>query len=70
MSAGKCPFTGLACDGGKVYSDGTVGCAFKKEPDAVCEWTGELPEGTSPRDFYNQALMEAAMRREGGGDAV
>ena len=58
MNDSRCPFTGGACDGGAVYDDGTVGCAYKDAPDEPCAWVGELPPGTSPRDFYNQTVME------------
>ena len=55
----ECPFTGLGCDGGETYPDGTIGCAFKESPDAECAWIADVPDGTSPRDFYNQTIMEA-----------
>lgn len=55
----RCPFTGGACDGGTIHADGTVGCGFRESPDTTCKWTAELPDGMSPRDFYNAALMEA-----------
>ena len=54
-----CPFTGGRCDGGEIHPDGTIGCAFKREPSDECEWTAELPEGASPRDRYNELMMEA-----------
>lgn len=60
MDDGKCPFVGAGCDGGTVSADGWVGCAYKAHAGDVCEWTAELPAGTSPRDFYNAMAMEAA----------
>ena len=59
MSTCKCPFTGAECDGGTMFQDGTIGCAYKTAPDAECAWIAKLPEGVSPRDFYNQSIMEA-----------
>ncbi len=56
--SGRCPFTGGRCDGGETYPNGTVGCGYKATPDAECKWLAELPDGASPRDFYNQAIME------------
>lgn len=55
----ECVFTGLACDGGLVHPDGTVGCGFKEAPDAGCAWMADVPDGKSPRDFYNETIMEA-----------
>lgn len=55
----NCPFTRGECDGAEMYDDGTIGCAFMEAPDAECAWIAELPEGASPRDFYNQTIMEA-----------
>ena len=56
----ECLFIPTAeCDGGAIHADGTIGCAFKEAPDAECSWIADVPEGTSPRDFYNQAIMEA-----------
>ena len=55
----NCPFTRGECDGGIVHEDGNVGCAFKEAPDAECAWMAELPEGMSPRDFYNEKVLEA-----------
>lgn len=56
----ECLFIPTAeCDGGTIHADGTIGCAFKEAPDAECSWIADVPEGTSPRDFYNQAIMEA-----------
>ena len=57
--SGPCPFVGCGCDGGAIHADGTVGCGFKEHPDALCAWMDELPPNTSPRDFYNAAVMEA-----------
>jgi len=62
MSAVKCPFTGLACDGGTVDIYGTVGCAYKRSPEGECAWTRDVPGGVSPRDFYNQSVMDAMTR--------
>jgi len=59
MGDTECMFTGGTCDGGMIYEDGTVGCGFKESPDAECSWIVDVPEGTSPRDFYNQSIMEA-----------
>lgn len=58
MGALKCPFTGGECDGGTPHADGTAGCGYKATPSSECEWLAELPDGTSPRDFYNQTVME------------
>lgn len=55
----RCPFTTGRCDGGEIYADGTVGCGFAPDAGGECEWMAELPDGTSPRDFYNAALMDA-----------
>ena len=58
MGDSRCSFTGSACDGGLVYGDGTVGCGYKGAPGDECAWLDELTDGTSPRDFYNQTVME------------
>ena len=57
--SGECPFTGRGCDGGETYQDVTVGCGFMESPDAECAWMADVPDGTSPRDFYNAKMMEA-----------
>ena len=54
-----CPFTRSECDGGTVYEDGTIGCGFRETPDSECEWMTDLSDGQSPRDYYNELLMEA-----------
>lgn len=59
MDCYECPFTGCECDGGAIYPNGTVGCAFKGSPDSECAWLADVPDGTSPRDFYNEKIMEA-----------
>ena len=50
----------MECDGGTVYANGTIGCGFKESPGTKCAWMADLPEGASPRDFYNEKIMEAA----------
>ena len=56
----SCPFVPIfICDGGTIHADGTVGCAFRETPEGECAWIADVPEGTSPRDFYNQTIMEA-----------
>ena len=57
MDTEQCPFTGGECDGGIVYPDGTVGCGFKPSADDECVWFTDVPDGMSPRDFYNDAVI-------------
>jgi len=53
-----CPFTSLECDGGEMYADGTVGCWAKESPDAACSALADVPDGMTPRDYYNETLMK------------
>ena len=55
--AERCPFTGGECDGGTA-GDGWAGCGYKDAPDSRCLWADDVPESTSPRDFYNDTVME------------
>ncbi|MBQ9002161.1 MAG: hypothetical protein IJ087_09940 [Eggerthellaceae bacterium] len=59
MSESECLFTGCECDGGRTHADGATGCAYKETPDSECAWLADVPDGTSPRDFYNEKIMEA-----------
>ena len=60
MGTNQCPFTRGACDGGEIHANGTVGCGYKVSPDSECAWLADVPDGTSPRDFYNEKILEAA----------
>lgn len=56
-NGGKCPFTGVECDGGEIGQDGMIGCVFKAHPDNPCGYLQDVPEGTAPRDFYNETIL-------------
>ena len=54
----RCEFTGLACDKGRIYDDGWVGCGFYDLERNRCSWLDDLPPGMPPRMFYNDKIIE------------
>lgn len=57
MDEKACPFTGGRCDGGEIYADGSIGCVMGPSPEE-CGMLGCVPDGETPRDYYNRMLME------------
>lgn len=61
----RCPFVGCVCTGG-YKTENAAGCGYKKTPDSECEQLRDLPDGISPRDWYNEMIVLVAKRQKVG----